>query len=91
MFRRKQTVVIIFNEERYVSLHMYFVFYPIDVLILDRNKRIVEITRNFRPFTFWNSTKKGKYVIELAEQGDYAIGDTLVFSELIIQNNSQIR
>lgn len=50
---------------------MFLVFYPIDVLILDKDKIIVEIKRNFKPFTFWNAQKKGKYVVELAYPNKY--------------------
>lgn len=54
---------------------MFFVFYPIDVLLLNRNKEIVEIKRNLKPFTFWNSKTKGKYVVELAFPEEYEIGE----------------
>lgn len=80
MFLPKQNIVMIFPEEKKISLHMFFVFYPIDVLILDSNKRIVEIKRNFRPFTLWKSTQKGKYVVELGIQGEYKVGDKLDFN-----------
>ena len=59
---------------------MLFVMYPIDVLILDKNKKIVEIKRNFKPFTFWNSSKRAKYVVELAFQGGYKVGDKVEFN-----------
>ena len=58
---------MIFNKERNISLHNFFVFYPIDVLILNENKKVIEIKNNFRPFTFWNSKNKGKYLIELGK------------------------
>lgn len=91
MFRRKQNLIIILPQEQKVSLHMFFVFYPIDVLILDEQKKIVEIKRNFRPFTFWTSPQKGKYVVELAlpraydstYNSAYNIGDTLEFRGIL--------
>ncbi len=77
MFRKKQTLLMAFKRERVVSLHNFFVFYPLDVLVLDKNNVIVEIKRNFRPFTFWKSGKKGKGVIEVAfpQEGMYSLGD----------------
>ena len=75
MFRQKQNLIMIFEKEKKVSLHMFLVFYTIDVLILNKNKEIVEIKRNFKPFTFWNSKEKGKYVVELAFPGEYEVGD----------------
>lgn len=69
MFSKKRkdfALALAFDEEKRISLHMLFVFYPIDVLFLNKNKRIVEIKKNFRPFTAYNSFKKAKYAVELA-------------------------
>jgi uncharacterized protein len=44
---------------------MVFVFYPIDVLFLDKNKVVVEVKDNFRPFSFYTPKNKAMYVIEL--------------------------
>ncbi len=78
MFRRKkQNLVMVFSQERKIGLHNCFVFYPINVLVLDSTKRIVEIRKNFRPFQFWNGQKKGKYVVELAHVSSYNVGDVL--------------
>jgi len=67
MFSKRKNLIMIFNKERNISLHNFFVFYPIDVLILNENKKVIEIKNNFRPFTFWNSKNKGKYLIELGK------------------------
>lgn len=79
MFSRKKNLIIVFNNERKISLHNFFVFYPIDVLILDKDRKIVEIKRNFKPFTFWSSKKKGKYVVELGSPNKYEVGNELRF------------
>ena len=47
---------------------MFFVFYPIDVLFLNKNKIIVEIKENFRPFAFYTPKNKAKYIIELSQK-----------------------
>lgn len=44
---------------------MFFVFYPIDVIFLDSEMKIVEIKENFKPFTIYKPKKKARYVIEL--------------------------
>jgi len=77
MFRKKKNLIMIFSKERKISLHMFFVFYPIEVLILNKNKEIVEIKRNFKPFTLWNSEKKGMFVIELAFPSEYKIKEKI--------------
>jgi uncharacterized membrane protein (UPF0127 family) len=71
MFRSEEYVknaalVFQFNKERCQSLHMFFVFYPIDVLFLDDKRKVVEMKEGFRPWQVYNTSKKAKYVIELA-------------------------
>ena len=83
MFRKKQNLIMIFPEEKKISLHMFFVFYPIDVLYLDAEKRVVEIKESFLPFTFYNPTHKAQYVLEV-QQGTIkktqtAVNDSLAF------------
>lgn len=64
MFSRARNLVFVFDDEEIRGLHMLFVFYPIDVLFLDKNKKVVEKAR-LRPFQFYNSKKKAMYVLEL--------------------------
>ncbi|MBN1544257.1 DUF192 domain-containing protein [Candidatus Woesearchaeota archaeon] len=62
---RKNALLFEFSSPRVQSLHMFFVFYPIDVLFLDEKKQVVDIKEGFRPFSVYNSSKRSKYVIEL--------------------------
>ena len=64
MFSKPKVLIFVFNKERKIALHMFFVFFPIDVVFLDGNKMVVEIKRNFKPFTFYKSKKRARYVIE---------------------------
>lgn len=57
---------------------MLFVVYPIEVLVVGEDMKIKEIKRNFKPFTFWSSTEKGKQVVELAFPGKYEVGDKII-------------
>jgi len=63
---------------------MFFVFYPIDVIFLDKNKIIVEIKENFKPFTFYTPKNKAKYIIELKnntiKETNTKIGDIISFN-----------
>ena len=68
MFSKRKNLIMVFNKERRISLHNFFVFYPIEVLVLDENKKVIEIKENFLPFTFWNSKKKGKWLVELGKE-----------------------
>jgi uncharacterized membrane protein (UPF0127 family) len=80
MFSKKKNLVFVFNKEKRISLHMLFVFFPIDVLFLDENKRIIEIKRNLRPFRFYTSKEKSKYVVELTEDHNHKIGERVNFT-----------
>ena len=66
MFSKKtKTLIFVFKKEKINPLHMFFVPYPIDVLFLDKNKKVTEIKENFRPFTFYTPKTRSKYIIEL--------------------------
>ena len=58
-------LIFIFDNARRIDLHMFFVFYPIDVLFLDEGKKVVEIKERFLPFRIYYSKNKCNYVIEL--------------------------
>ena len=55
-----------FTTKRTVSLHNFFVFFPLEILILNKDKQVIEINKKFWPFTFFTSKNKGMYCIELA-------------------------
>lgn len=66
MFSLKpKNLIFEFKKEKLTPLHMWFVFYPIDVIYLNSEKVVTELKTNFKPFTFFNPKKKAKYIIEL--------------------------
>ena len=85
MFSRnqKKSLIFKFNEEKIIALHMFFVFYSIDVLFLDKNKIVVDSKENFSPFTFYKSKEKAMYVIEIPngaiKESKTEIGDKIEF------------
>ena len=68
MFSRKNNIMLVFDKEQYISLHTWFVFFPIDLIFMDKNRDVIEIKENLKPFRFYRSKKKAKYVIEIAEK-----------------------
>jgi uncharacterized membrane protein (UPF0127 family) len=62
---------------------MFFVFFPIDVIFLDKNKTVIEIKERFLPFTFYKTHFKAKYAIEmksgLVRKTNIEIGDRIKF------------
>jgi uncharacterized membrane protein (UPF0127 family) len=79
MFSRKKTILIDLKKPKRVGLHMWFVFFPINVYFLDENKKIVEIKERFLPFTFYNSKEKARYIVESPEKLEINIGEDLVW------------
>ena len=67
MFSRRKNLIFVFDDEKRRSLHMLFVFFPIEVLFLNKYKRVVEKAR-LSPFSFYNSKQKAKYVVEIADE-----------------------
>ncbi len=68
MFSKKikdVALVFPFKKEKITLLHMFFVFYQIDVLFLNEHKEVTELKENLRPFTFYRPRNKAKYIIEL--------------------------
>lgn len=64
---KKKALILKFDKEKIIALHMFFVFYPIDVLFLDKNKIVIDKKENFKPFTFYKSRKKAMYAIEMPD------------------------
>jgi uncharacterized protein len=87
-FRRRlkdnEALVFVNDKESYHEsiLDMLFVFFPIDVLWLDENKKVVDIRENVKPFSLFIRPKKpAKYVVELNKGTvkNIRINDTLKF------------
>jgi len=76
-------LVFIYKKERKISLHMVFVFFPIDVLFLDKSKKVIEMKKQFRPFSFYTPSNKSQYVLELPagiiQKTKTGIGDKVGF------------
>jgi len=82
MFSRPRTLVFEFRSAKKVALHMFFVFFAIDVAFLDSKYRIVEMKGRFRPFTVYNPTELCSYIIEMPagtfDSTNTRIGDTII-------------
>ena len=82
MFKKKQNIIMVLKQEKKIALHNLFVFYSHDLLILNKEQKIIEIKQQFKPFTLWRSATKGKYLLELPVPltKTYELGDQLAFS-----------
>lgn len=85
MFSKEQNRALIFkfHKEKIISLHMFFIFYPIDVLFLNKSKIVVDKKENFKPFTLYKSKRKAMYAIEvpgaIIKKTKTEIGDKIKF------------
>lgn len=81
--KKKKALIFKFDKEKIISLHMIFVFYPIDVLFLNKNRIVVDAKESFKPFAFCKSKKKAMYAIELPngmiKKTNTSIGDKIEF------------
>ena len=54
-----------FKKPRKTIITMFLVFFAIDIIFIDKNKKIIEIKENLKPFGNYNPKTKTQYVIEL--------------------------
>ncbi|MCZ7401547.1 MAG: DUF192 domain-containing protein [Candidatus Methanoperedens sp.] len=68
MFRKciqyDYSMIFILKKPSQVSIHMLFVFFPIDVIFLNEEKKIMGLSR-LRPWVGYKAMKDIKYIIEM--------------------------
>ena len=72
-------LLFVFPEEEIVDIHMLFVFFPLDVVWLNKKGKIVQIKRNVKPFMPFIAGEKATYLLEMKAGNTSALrmGDTL--------------
>lgn len=65
MFSRPRDLVFDLGRERRVWLHMFFVFFPIDVVLLDSRREVVGLREGLRPFRLYTPGVSARYILEL--------------------------
>lgn len=85
MFSSQKDLLFIERKEKIIPLHMFFVFYPIDIIYLDSTRTVVDIKEHFYPFTFYTPKKKAQYVLEL-KQGTIRASQTQITDSLEFQS-----
>lgn len=82
---KNKSLLFEFTKEEKICLHMWFVFYPIDVVFLDSKKKVVELKEHFLPFTAYCSHHKARYALEVPQgtiqRTKTKIGDFLSFKQ----------
>ena len=63
---KDKALVFVFKKPKQVVLHTLFVFFPIDIMFLDKKQRVVETIGDVKPFTpLIRSRESVNFVIEL--------------------------
>ena len=65
MFSKPKILVFVFDREMHHFMHMFFVFFPIDVLFLDENKTQIDFGENNDKATdLWNNLLQEEIDVE---------------------------
>jgi len=68
MFRKciqyDHSMIFILKKPSQVSIHMLFVFFPVDVIFLNKEKKIMGLSR-LRPWVGYKAMEDIKYIIEM--------------------------
>lgn len=74
MFSKPKNLIFELDKEtRYgATVHMFFVFFPIDVYWLNKNKEIVDKKLNLKPFQIAVPKNKAKYIVEIIPQKNHS-------------------
>ena len=78
-FPKNNGLLFEFKKEMPVSLHMLFVFITIDIVYLNKNKKIIKILKKVRPFTLYIKEIKCKYILELKDCKSIKLNDKIKF------------
>jgi len=65
MFKREITPhVLLFEREKRVSLHTFFVSAPIDLMFVNKDNTVVELKENLAPFSLYFPQMRALFIIE---------------------------
>jgi hypothetical protein len=72
MFRSKSSVkdsawIFTFKKSSSFTITMFFVFFPIDVILLDKNNKVIGLIKNLKPFRNYSVNIKTTSFIELKQ------------------------
>lgn len=78
-FPKNDGLLFIFNKEKKISLHMFFVFLKINIIYLNKNEKIIKIIKNVKPFTPYIKAVKCKYILELKNSKNLKLNEKIKF------------
>ncbi len=78
-FPKNDGLLFEFNKEKRVALHMFFVFFPIDIVYFNEKKEVIKILRNVMPFIPYIEGIKCRYILEVKDCKNINLKDKLIF------------
>lgn len=76
MFSKKRNVYFVNSKSQKVIIHMFFVSFPLNILFLNESFEVIEKIV-LQPWRVYFTKKPVKYIIELADNQDAQLGDTI--------------
>jgi uncharacterized membrane protein (UPF0127 family) len=67
-FSKNNAKLFVFGNEKHIDIHMFFVFFPLIAVWLDKDKKIVKIGKML-PFISYSGAR-AKYVLEIPYSED---------------------
>jgi len=78
MFRSKPvTILFKFDKDDIYSIHSWFVFFPFDIVYLDKGMRAVEIYKNVPSYSYLKPKRPARNFLELPPGGADRLGINL--------------
>jgi uncharacterized membrane protein (UPF0127 family) len=88
MFRKKSDGFLYWFHMKWKAKHritMWFVFFPIDIIFLDSERKIIEVTEHLRPWSHYAPQHSFIEFVEVpagyVKKHNILIGDTLLLDE----------
>ena len=78
--KQNHSILLKFKKEKNQPIHMFFVFFPIDAVWINKSNKIVHIQRNIKPFNpLVNPQKRATAILETKNNAtkQLKIGDKL--------------
>lgn len=91
LFSKPADIVLVSPKEdiKYTSIHMFFMSYPIDVVWINSENKVVDVTKRVQPsslhkpgtWRIYRPRKPAKYVLELGagDAKDTTVDDVMEF------------
>lgn len=79
MFSKPRNLMFDFGKVGVFSIHMFFVFFSIDLVYLDEDLKVVGVRRGLKPFTPYFKGWEARYLLELKDSKGILVEDKFSF------------